>query len=192
MFKANSKNFFLTMAIIVLVLIGIGIGVLFNSSRMANPQLPGAARQLTTIDQTAVPTVLDKSRSVVPVVKLNWAYANSKLLSIDITITGLDGNVNLDDVVCDPYLVTEPPIQYGDSLTRDVKRFADQPGNPVELTYQYSLSSVNARSLDIDMILTLGPCARYLQFQESNVTPAAPLPPLIAAYHFTFRVPVEQ
>ena len=73
-----------------------------------------------------------------------------------------------------------------------MKILGDQPDSPVEITYEYSFKPIQYKSLHIDMIVTLGPCNKYWNFQELNVTPTGSLPPLIASYHFTFEVPVQQ
>ena len=109
MFKDNAKKLLL-IAIIVVVLIGINVGFWFYIFKTHYPQASEGAQQVTTFNETAIPTVFDKSRQVVPTVNLNWVQANSQLLRIDITIVGLDINSNLDNVVCDPYIVTKEPI----------------------------------------------------------------------------------
>ena len=198
MSKDNAKKLFV-IAIIVVVLIGINVGFWFYAFKTHNLQTSAGPQQLTTFNQTAIPTVFDKSRQVVPTVVLNWAQANSQLLRIDITVVGLDINSNIDNVICDPYIVPKEPIGQsinslvpGTSSWREAKIFGEQPGAPVELTYEYSFNPFKYKSLHVDMIVTLGPCNKYLNFNESNVTPSGPVPPLIANYHFTFQVPVQQ
>jgi hypothetical protein len=144
----------------------------------------------TTYNVTAVPTIFAKSIQPAPSVKLNWAYADSHTLKMDVTVTGFDPNVNIDDLVCDPYMNTKQPIQF-DSMTRNVKRFTSQQGNPIELTYEYNLNPpMPYKSLDMEVDLTLGPCANSVNFQESNVTPSV-IPDLIGNYHLNFQIPVQ-
>jgi hypothetical protein len=146
----------------------------------------------TVYNTIATPTVFAKPPQTIPSVKLNWVYADPKLFKFDMTITGLDSNANIDDLVCNPYMNIKEPISYGSGGERDVNRLTGQQGNPVELTYIYVLDPpIQYKSLDVDMLVTLGPCAEYLNAQESNVTPTF-IPPLIANYHFVFQVPVQQ
>ncbi len=148
---------------------------------------------VTTYNITSIPTVFAKPPQTIPSVKLNWAYADPRLFKFNITITGLGSNASIDDLVCNPYITMKEPVQYDTNEQREVKRLTDQPGSPLELTYSYALvSPIQYKSLDVDVLLTLGPCAPYLNFQENNVTPTAPIPPLIANYHFVFQVPVQQ
>jgi hypothetical protein len=197
MFKDSAKKPLL-IAIVVVVVIGINVGFWFYIYKTHIPQTSESTPPVTTFNQTAIPTVFDTSQKVVPTVNLNWAQANSQLLRIDITILGLDINSNLDNVVCDPNIVTKEPIgQFislvpGTSSYREMKILGDQPDSPVEITYEYSFKSIQYKSLHIDMIVTLGPCNKYWNFQESNVTPTGSLPALIASYHFAFQVPVQQ
>ena len=145
-----------------------------------------------TYNATAIPTIFAKSMQTVPTVKLNWAYADPQLLKINITVTGLDANVNVEDFICDPYIVTKEAIQYSSPGREDVKHLTDQPGSPLEITYMYGLKApIQYKTLDIDMVVTLGPCADYLNFQETNVTPTA-IPDLIGNYNFNFQVPVRK
>jgi len=157
---------------------------------LAQPTQTQTAKETTSYNVTAAPTIFAKHPQTIPSVKLNWAYANQQLLKIDITLTGLDANANIEELICDPFLVTKEPIQYSPP-GRDVKHLSDQPGNALELTYEYNLNpSIQYKSLDIDMDVTIGPCANSLNFQESNVTPSV-IPDLIGNYHFSFQVPVQ-
>jgi len=173
--------------ILVITIIAINTAA---CSPLAQPTQDQITPGLTTYNITAVPTIFAKPPQTAPSVKLNWASANRQVLKIDLTVTGLDPKVNVSDLVCDPYLLTKPAIQYDSSPGRDVKPLTDQPGNPLELTYQYSLHPNEYKSIDIEMDVTIGPCADYLNFQETNVTPSA-IPDLLGNYHFSFRVPVQ-
>lgn len=146
----------------------------------------------TTYNVTAIPTIFAKSMEAVPTVKLNWAYADSQILKIDITITGLDANAKIEDFVCDPYIVTKELVELSRPGREDVRYLADQPGSPREITYVYGLNSpILSETLDITMNVTLGPCADYLNFQETNVTPTV-IPNLIGNYNFNFQLPVRK
>jgi len=142
---------------------------------------------ITFYDQTAVPTLFVES-SQAPTVKLDWAYANQKLLKFVISIHGMGINKNPSDWICDPYIRIIGPIQprlSGGGITP----IYDTSGESVQATYEYEINADNYESLTVDLDLTIGPCADYLNFQESNVTPT--FIPLIANYHLSFQVPIQ-
>ena len=172
---------------VILTIIIIGMVACTTKPPPVETQTPNG---VTAYNVTAAPTSFAKSTQTIPTVKLNWAYADSQALKIDITVTGLDANANVEDFICDPYLVTKESIQHTSPGREEVKHLMDQPGHPWEITYGYSLNPpIQYKSIDIVMDVTLGPCANSLNYPESNVTPT--IVPLIGNYRFTFQVPVQ-
>jgi hypothetical protein len=156
-----------------------------------NPPAEEITNQGEIFEQTAMPTIFAPTPHP-PTVTLHWARANPELLRLNLTISGLELVANVDDlenVVCDPYLNPDEPV----SLTfhyREAK-IPDFRGDPIELIYEYEMDASEYESLSFNMDLTIGPCANYLNFQETNVKSSSPLPDLIANYHLSFSVPVE-
>jgi hypothetical protein len=68
--------------------------------------------------------------------------------------------------------------------------YSGQAGDSAEAIYEYEMNAKGYESLMIELDLTIGPCADSLNFQETNVTPPAPVA-LIGNYHLKFNVPVQ-
>lgn len=120
------------------------------------------------------------------------AYANPNLLRLNLGISDLERVANPDDlenIVCDPYINPDEPV----SLTLNYReaQIPSQVGEPIEITYEYYIDATEYGSLTLNLDLTIGPCANYLNFQETNVTRSSPLPDLLANYHLQFQVPVQ-
>ncbi|RJP56045.1 MAG: hypothetical protein C4557_00340 [Anaerolineaceae bacterium] len=176
--------------LLLLVLIGIG-AIYVYAARFPNNSSQELTEQYERYDQTAMPTIFAPTSNP-PVVTLNWAYADTELLRLNLSISGMDLIANVDDLenmVCNPHINPDEPI----SLTLNYReaQIPSASGEPIEITYEYGMDAENLESLGLELDLTIGPCADYLNFQETNVTPLSPLPDLIANYHLSFQVPVQ-
>ncbi len=181
----KKKNIFRRIAIPFLLIL-IGIGAVYGASWLWS----GAHRQASAYNQIALPTIFAPTTHP-PVVTLDWAQASSNHLKLNFKITGLEAVVNGDDLentVCNPYIITNPAVSLIFSQ-RDAQ-ISGKRDAPIEITYEYEMNPGSHKSLDIDLDLTIGPCADYLNAQESNVTPSV-IPPLIGNYHLNFKVPVQ-
>src|SRR5262245_22723935 len=148
--------------ILLVILVILTTSILSCSTKVQLIETP-TPNAITSYGITAAPTILAKSLQTMPEVKLNWAYADPQHLKINITVIGLDATANVEDFICDPYIATKESIQHSLPAREDVKHTANQPGNPWEITYGYSLNPpIQYKSLDIVMDVTLGPCSNSL------------------------------
>lgn len=180
----NIKNF---SKIILLILIGFGVAYSIYTARVQRAFPQEITNPNILYKQTAMPTIFAPT-PYPPTVTLNWVYANPSVLRFNLTISGLELVANVDDlenIVCNPYVNPNEPV----SLTLNYReaQIPVQPGDPIEITYDYSMDASRYKSLTLNLDLTIGPCGPH--FQEANVTPY-PVD-LIANYHLFFSVPVE-
>lgn len=181
----KNMNIFRRIAIPTLLIL-MGVGAVYGARKIWNSLYQPAG----AYNQTALPTVFAPMKHP-PVVTLNWARTNSNQLKLNFKIAGLESVVtenDVEDTICNPYIITDPAV----SLTfrhRDAQ-ISGKSGGPIEITYEYDMNANSHKSLELNLDLTIGPCADYLNAQESNVTPSV-IPPLIGNYHLRFQVPVQ-
>lgn len=183
-----SKNIMLFL--LILIAVGAMYGI-YRTRLQSTPPLQEIANQNNLYNQTAIPTIFAPTRYH-PNVTLNWAYADPDLLRLNLTISGLElvANAdNLENLVCNPYINFDEPVSA--SLNYREAQIPSVIGDPIEITYEYEMDASKYETLTINLDLTIGPCADYLNFQETNVTSSI-LPDLIGNYHLSFQVPVQQ
>lgn len=184
----NDKNNFPKRALITfLILVGIGVLYSIYITQLQNVSSKVTVSPKMPYGQTAISTIFAPTAQP-PVVTLNRVYANPSVLRINLTISGLELVTNADDlenVVCDPYVNPDEPISL--SLSYREAQIPIRSGDPIKITYEYSMDASGYESLTLNLDLTIGPCGPH--FQESNVTPY-PVD-LIANYHLFFSVLVE-
>lgn len=175
---------------VVFVIIVVGIGLIFAVyfTDFGKSQLTQNSQSIEKFNQTAIPTIFAKS-SKIPSVELVSAHADRKLLEITFKIYGLDTNINPTDWICNPYIRIDKPVQHRLS-EYSISPVDNESGTLFQATYGYEIKAEGYNSLAISLDLTIGPCADYLNFQETNVTPST-LPDLIGNYHLSFQVPVQ-
>ena len=172
--------------IIALLLIASLVYVVYFTE-LGKPEFPTEDQQIALYDQTAVPTLFVKW-SHVPVVKLDWAYADQRLLKFSLNIYNLPANSVPEDWICIPQIKIDNPIPRrltGYAMTP----FYDSTGEAVQAIYEYEVDARDRVALAIDLNLVIGPCANYGNFQETNVTPEV-VPERVGVYHLNFQVPV--
>ncbi|HLA87635.1 MAG TPA: hypothetical protein VJL10_06420, partial [Anaerolineales bacterium] len=157
-------------------------------TELGKPESSESDQQITIYDQTAAPTLFVKWQTV-PTVKLVWAYASQNLLKFSLKIYDLGPNIDPADWICNPYITMDKPVPRRLS-SYQMGTVYDKSGESIQATYEYEINASGYDSLAIDMDITIGPCADYLNFQESNVT-ASVLPELVGNYHLRFQVPVK-
>lgn len=173
--------------IVLLLLAGLVYVVYFTE--LGKPESPTENQQIGLYDQTAVPTLFVKW-SKVPTVKLDWTYADQRLLKFSLIVYQLPANSIPDDWICIPRIKIDDPVPRklsGYTMTP----FHDASGEAVQVIYEYEIDARDRDTLAIDMDLVIGPCADYLNFQETNVTPEV-IPELVGNYHLSFQVPVME
>lgn len=175
---------------VVFVIVVVGIGLIFAVyfTDFGKSQLTQNSQSIEKFNQTAIPTIFAKS-SKIPSVELVSAHADRKLLEITFKIYGLDTNINPTDWICNPYIRIDKPVQHRLS-EYSISPVDNESGTLFQATYGYEINAEGYNSLAISLDLTIGPCADYLNFQETNVTPST-LPDLIGNYHLSFQVPVQ-
>lgn len=157
-------------------------------TELGKPESSESDQQITMYDQTAAPTLFVKWQTV-PTVKLDWAYANQNLLKFSLKIYDLGPNIDPADWICNPYIKMDKPVPRRLSGYQ-MRTVHDTLGESIQATYEYEINASGYDSLAIDMDITIGPCADYLNFQETNVTPSV-MPELVGNYHLRFQVPVR-
>ena len=171
--------------IALLLIAGLFYAVYFTE--LGKPESSTENQQIILYDQTAVPTLFVKW-SQVPTIKLDWAYADQRLLKFSLNIYNLPANSIPEDWICNPQIKIDNPIPRrltGYTMTL----FYDATGEAVQVIYEYEIDARDRVALAIDMNLVIGPCANYLNFQETNVTPEV-IPELVGNYYLSFQVPV--
>lgn len=171
--------------IALLLITGLLYTVYFTE--LGKPEFPTQNQQIGLYDQTAVPTLFVKWSNV-PSVKLDWAYADQRLLKLSLNVYRLPANSVPDDWICIPRIKIDDPVPRklsGYTMTP----FHDASGEAVQVVFEYEIDARGRDTLAINMDLVIGPCANYLNFQETNVTPEV-IPELVGNYHLSFQVPV--
>ncbi|MCC6684502.1 MAG: hypothetical protein IT247_05475 [Bacteroidia bacterium] len=177
-FFAKKKTLILT----AFVILGVSF-VVFASLQKSHPT-KGIAQDY---QQTALATIFAPTEHP-PVVELTSVQANSTTLTIVLTVSGLELVKNPDDfenIICDPYIRTDKPVQL--ILNYREGEIPSQVGEPIVITYEYSMDSKEYKSLNVEMDISIGPCGPH--FQESSVTPY-PVD-LIANYKLSFVVSIK-
>jgi len=172
--------------IVALLLVASLVYVVYFTE-LGKPDFPTEDQQIAIYDQTAVPTLFVKW-SHVPVVKLDWAYADQRLLKFSLNIYNLPANSVPEDWICIPQIKIDNPIPRrltGYAMTP----FYDSAGEAVQAIYEYEVDVRDHVALVIDMNLVIGPCANYGNSQETNVTPEV-VPERVGVYNLNFQVPV--
>jgi len=186
----DKNNFPKNTILLLLILVVIGAIYGIYRTRLQSIPLQEVASQNNLYNQTAIPTIFAPTQNP-PTVTLNWAYADPDLLRLNLTISGLELVANADELenlVCNPYINPDEPVSV--SLNYREAQIPSVLGDPIEITYEYEMDASKHESLMINLDLLIGPCADYLNFQETNITPS-PLPDLIGNYHLSFQVPVQ-
>jgi hypothetical protein len=179
------KNFFAkkkTLILATFVILGVSL-VVFSSLQNSHSRKDAAQ----DYQQTALATIFAPTEHP-PVVKLISAMANSTTLTVVVAISDLELVKNPDDfenIICDPYIRSDKPVQL--TLSYREGEIPSKVGQPIIITYQYSMDSNEYKNLNIEMDISIGPCGPH--FQESNVTPY-PVD-LIANYKLSFSVPIK-
>jgi len=171
--------------IALLLIAGLVYAVYFTE--LGKPVSPMENQQIALYDQTAIPTLFVKW-SQVPTVKLDWAYADQRLLKFSLNIYNLPANSVPEDWICIPQIKIDNPVPRrltGYAMTP----FYDSTGEAFQAVYEYEIDARDCVALAIDMNLVIGPCTNYGNFQETNVTPEV-VPELVGVYHLNFQVPV--
>lgn len=181
----NKKSIFKwIIAIMALFIAGLCYAVYFTD--LGKPAPSESDQQISMYEHTAAPTLFVQWQQV-PIVELDWAYADQNLLKFALKIHGLETNMHPADWVCQPYITLDKPVErrltgYGAGPVHDAK------GEAIQLIYEYEIKAGNYNSLKVDMDLTIGPCGDY--WNGSNVTPAV-IPELVGNYHLSFEVPIK-
>jgi hypothetical protein len=157
-------------------------------TELGKPESAESDQQITIYDQTAAPTLFVKWQTV-PTVELDWAYANQNLLKFSLKIYDLGPNIDPADWICNPEIAMDKPVPRRLSGYQ-MRTVYDSLGESIQATYEYEINASSHDSLTLDMDITIGPCADYLNAQESNVTPSY-IPELVGNYHLHFQVPVR-
>jgi hypothetical protein len=174
-------------AIVMILLASLIYAVYFTE--LGKPESSASEKGITIYDQTALPTIFAET-SRVPTVELDWAFASNGLLKFAISVRGLETDLNPSDLICNPHITIDKPVPRRLS-GYEMRTVYDTSGESIQATYEYEINASGYDLLAIEMDTTIGPCADYLNFQETNVTLSAPLPDLIANYHLSFQVPVK-
>ena len=175
-----------TRTIVIVLFASLVYAVYFTD--LGKPESPESEKSITTYGQTAIPTIFVQW-SPVPIIELDWAYANQDLLKFAIIIHNLEPNIDPVDWICSPHITMDKPVPR--RLSRyEMNPVYDASGAAVRATYEYEINAIGYDSLAIDMDIIIGPCANYLNFQETNVTPFI-IPELVGNYHLSFQVPVK-
>jgi hypothetical protein len=178
-FLGNKKKIFMP---IIIVILAASILVIVNTKIFT------AKGNNQEYHQTALATFFAPTKYS-PIVELTSTQANSKKLTIILTVSGLGLIKSPDDfenIVCDPYITTDEGVQL--TLTYRYGAISSRVEEPLVITYEYSMDSKKYQSLNIKMDFTIGPCGPY--FQISNITPYPPID-LIANYKLSFVVPIK-
>ena len=184
----NKKSISKWIKAIVMILIASLIYAVYFTE-LGKPESSESEKGITIYDQTALPTIFAET-SKVPTVELDWAFASNDLLKFAISVRGLETDLNPSDLICNPHITIDKPVPRRPS-GYEMRTVYDTSGESIQATYEYEINASGYDLLAIEMDTTIGPCADYLNFQETNVTPSAPLPDLIANYHLSFQVPVR-
>jgi hypothetical protein len=174
-------------ATVIVLIVSLIYAVYFTE--LGKPQSSESEKGITTYDQTALPTIFTES-SKAPTVDLDWAYATRDTLKIAISVHGLESDLNPSDLICNPHFTIDKPVPRRLS-GYEMKPVYDSLGESIQVIYEYEINASDYDLLAIEMDTTIGPCADYLNFSDTNVTPSSPLPELIANYHLSFQVPVR-
>lgn len=162
-------------------------GLVTENNQTAQPTLfTRQTGQSGILADTATPSIENLQ------VNLIWSYADETRVAFQIAITGLspEQTANLNNYVCTPYITNDSGVSIGAYLA-NVSVHADQPWNPVDLTYlaYQSIDASEHPTLDLSLDLTVGPCGPYWNFDENNLPAMTPYP-VFGNYHLNFRVPV--
>jgi hypothetical protein len=172
---------------ITIVLLGSLIYAVYFTE-LGKPETFESDQQISMYHLTAAPTLFVQWY-IVPTVELDWAMASQNLLKFSILVHDLETTIDPADWICNPHITMDPPVPrrfrgyemgvvYGES------------GEFIRAIYEYEIDASDRKSLAIDLDITIGPCADYLNFSESNVT-AEVIPELVGNYHLSFQVPVK-
>jgi hypothetical protein len=191
-----------------LLILAIAACVYAYHRLMMDPGLQGVedAGMITDFELTAEPTnfptplwqpgiytgIAQTSNRIT--VTLNWAYADESRMAIQLTIDGLEvpEGVELEELICKPYITSDEGVSRW-LYKGGPEILEDKPGKPIIATYVYeqAVDTHQHKYLNLDLDLTLGPCADYLNFDEVYLNKPMPTPPpLIGNYHLKFQVPV--
>jgi hypothetical protein len=172
--------------IVIILLASLIYAVYFTEA--GGPESSKSEKNISTYGQTAVPTIFVQW-SPVPIIEIDWIDANRNLLKFTIIIHNLETNMNPEEWICGPRLKIEKPVSH--RLTRyDMDPVYYASGESVRATYEYEISASDYVALAVNMEIIIGPCAGYLNFKDTSVTPFI-RPELVGNYHLNFQVPVK-
>jgi len=183
----KTKPLFKWLKVIMIVLLGSLIYMVYFTE-LGKPESSKNDQQISMYNLTAAPTLFVQWY-IVPTVELEWAVASQNLLKFSILIHDLETTIEPADWICNPHITMDPPVPRRLS-GYEMRIVYGESGEFIQATYEYEIDASGQDSLGIDMDVTIGPCADYLNFQESNVTVAV-IPELVGNYHLRFQVPVK-
>lgn len=172
--------------ILVVMLLGSLIYAVYFTE-LGKPEPIENERQIRMYGQTAAPTLFVKWQTV-PTVELDWAYASRNLLKFSVVIHDLEVTIDPEEWICNPRITMDRPVPRR-LRSYEMRIVYGTSGETIQATYEYEIVAGGRDSLALEMDITIGPCADYLNFQESNVTPSF-IPELVGNYHLSFQVPV--
>lgn len=175
-----------TRTIVIILFAGLIYAVYFTD--LGRPETSESEKSITIYGQTAVPTIYVQW-SPVPVIELDWAYANRNLLKFAVIVHNLEPNMDPVDWICYPQVTIEKPVPHR-LRAYEMTPIYDASGASVRATYEYGINARDYDSLTVNTAIIIGPCADYLNFAETNVTPFVK-PELVGKYYLSFQVPVK-
>ena len=208
MLALHSRHRLRLIILFALLILAVAACIYVYNRLMMDPGLQGVedAGMVTDFERTAEPTIFPTPPWQLGVysdiaqtsngitVTLNWAYADESRMAIQLTIDGLKvpEGVDLEELICKPYITSD------EGVSRRLYKggpeiLEDKPGKPIILAYVYeqAVDTNLHKYLNLNLDLTLGPCADYLNFDEVYLNKPMPTPPpLIGNYHLRFQVPV--
>jgi hypothetical protein len=153
---------------VIIFFAGLIYAVYFTE--LGKPEVSESEKSTTTYGQTAVPTIFVQW-SPVPIIELDWVFADQDLLKFAILIHDLAPNVDPVDWICNPQVTIDKPVPHR-LLGYEMTPSNDASGASVRATYEYEINVADHDALTVDMDITIGPCADYLNFAETNDLPA--------------------
>lgn len=183
---------------LVLIVLIVGLFVTFfmvDRSNSHNKEAPTSVVPTSAVPQNPIQEAVFPQKIEVT----NYSYEGAKIklgfintaatkdtLTVTLSITGIDfsnSSYSFTELVCDPYVTTK------EQVLKTYKSTEVREGDPMQITYIYTLQGNNFKTLNAELDWTIGPCGTYLNEGQSNATPFPA--ELMTNYHFTFIVPVK-
>lgn len=184
---SKTKSLAKWIKVILIVLLGSLIYAVYFTE-LGKPDSSESDQQISMYNLTAAPTLFVQWY-IVPAIELDWAVASQNLLKFSILIHDLETTIEPADWICNPHITMDPPVPHRLS-GYEMGVVYGESGEFIRAIYEYEIDASDRKSLTIDMDITIGPCADYLNFPESNVT-AEVIPELVGNYHLSFQLPVK-